>query len=463
MRRGPVLWTAEPTRLRSSSFVEVSPKRFARRRKGSAVHLSVLGLRLSATVLCLGWLTAPAFAQAQTMPKVEFEEAVRRAIEQNPTVAEAAANIQRAEALLRQTKSFIQPLVSAGITNTTLNSERGFNDLVTQPQNQSAITASASMPVLSLSQWATVEQARDQIEVNTRSTADVRKQIAVAAAEAYLNIIAARRQVEVTERALQSARDHLDFAQKRLEGGAGSRLNQLRAAQEASAEEARLDATRLVLRRAQEALGVVMAADGPVDAGSEPAFETATPGDEAEWTAARTDLQFQTSVQRAAERVVRDSWKDQIPTAAVSFNPLYLTPASLFQPSRTWSMSISASHALFDGGLRRSNARLREVARDQANLAFTGLKIQARSEVRVAQDAIELLERARTNARQSAEQAIEVLKITTQAFEVGALTNLEVIDAQREARDAETTSALAEDAFIRAKFDLLVALGRFPR
>jgi outer membrane protein TolC len=417
-------------------------------------------LRLRASVLFVVLAAVPAVAQ--TMPKVEFDEAVRRAIEQNPTVAEAAQNIQRAEALLRQTKSFVQPFVSAGITNTTLNSERGFNGLVTQPQNQSAINASVGMP-FSLSQWAAVEQSRDQIEVNTRSAADVRKQIAVTAAEAYLNIIAARRQVEVTERALQSARAHLDFAQKRLEGGAGSRLNQLRAAQEASAEEARLDAIRLVLRRAQEALGVVMAADGPVDAGSEPVFETATPGDEAEWTAARTDLQFQTSVQHAAERVVRDSWKDQIPTAAVAFNPLYLTPSGLFQPARTWSMSISANHAIFDGGLRRSNARLREVARDQANLAFAGLKIQARSEVRIAQDAIELLERARTNARQSAEQAVEVLKITTQAFEVGALTNLEVIDAQREARDAETASALAEDAVLRAKFDLLVALGKFPR
>jgi len=417
-------------------------------------------LRLSANFFFLALAAVPAVAQ--TMPTVEFDEAVRRAIEQNPTVAEAAQNIQRAEALLRQTKSFVQPFVSAGITNTTLNSERGFNGLVTQPQNQSAINASVGMP-FSLSQWAAVEQSRDQIEVNTRSAADVRKQIAVTAAEAYLNIIAARRQVEVTERALQSARAHLDFAQKRLEGGAGSRLNQLRAAQEASAEEARLDAIRLVLRRAQEALGVVMAADGPVDAGSEPVFETATPGEETEWTAARTDLQFQTSVQRAAERVVRDSWKDQIPAAAVAFNPLYLTPSGLFQPARTWSMSISASHDIFDGGLRRSNARLREVARDQANLAFAGLKIQARSEVRVAQDAIELLERARTNARLSAEQAVEVLKITTQAFEVGALTNLEVIDAQREARDAETASALAEDALIRAKFDLLVALGKFPR
>ena len=52
-------------------------------------------------------------------------------------------------------------------------------------------SAGEGMP-FSLSQWAAVEQSRDQIEVNTRSAADVRKQIAVTAAEAYLNILRMR-------------------------------------------------------------------------------------------------------------------------------------------------------------------------------------------------------------------------------------------------------------------------------
>ena len=51
----------------------------------------------------------------------------------------------------------------------------------------------------------------------------------------------------------------------------------------------------------------------------------------------------------------------------------------------------------------------------------------------------------------------------TAVFEVGATTNIEVIDAQRSARDAESTAAQAEDAVRRAKLELLVALGRFPR
>jgi outer membrane protein TolC len=405
-----------------------------------------------------------ALAQTPTpIPQVEFDEAVRRALDQNPTVAEATKNIMRAEALLQQTRAFTLPLVSVGVNNITLDNARGFSGSVTQPRNQFSFSASASVPILTLATWATVDQARDQIEVANRSTADVRQSIAVAAATAYLSVIAARRQVDVAQRALETSRAHLDYAQKRFEGGAGSRLNQLRAAEEAASDQARVEVTRLALRSAQEALGVVLAANGPVDAGSEPAFETTPPSSEAEWMANRTDLQFQTAVQRAAERVVRDSWKDNVPTAAVSFDPLYLTPSGLFQPGRTWRLSISMTHALFEGGQRRANARLREVSRDQASLAFTGLQIQARSEVRLAQEAVQALERALTSARESAEHATEVVKITTAAFEVGATTNLEVIDAQRSARDAETRRALAEDAVQRAKLDLLVALGRFPK
>ena len=56
-----------------------------------------------------------------------------------------------------------------------------------------------------------------------------------------------------------------------------------------------------------------------------------------------------------------------------------------------------------------------------------------------------------------------MLRITTSAFEVGATTNIEVIDAQRAARDAETAVTQAEDAVRRAKLDLLVALGKFPK
>jgi outer membrane protein TolC len=83
--------------------------------------------------------------------------------------------------------------------------------------------------------------------------------------------------------------------------------------------------------------------------------------------------------------------------------------------------------------------------------------------VRVARESLASFERALASAQLASDQANQVLDISTRAFEVGATTNLEVIDAQREARDTDTARALAEDAVRHARLNLLVALGRFPK
>ncbi|MNC91008.1 hypothetical protein D3C83_71900 [compost metagenome] len=83
--------------------------------------------------------------------------------------------------------------------------------------------------------------------------------------------------------------------------------------------------------------------------------------------------------------------------------------------------------------------------------------------MRLARAAIVSRELALAKARQAAEAAAEVLKITIVAFDAGSTTNLEVIDAQRASRDLEALVVLAEDAVRQARLDLLVALGRFPR
>lgn len=394
--------------------------------------------------------------------QVEFAQAIEQALARNPSVERAVTAVTQAEALLQQARSATRPKVSAGLTNITLDSARGFEGGITQPQNQSAFSASANAPILAPARWAAVTQARYQIDLASRSVTEARQQVAVAAAQTYLAVIAARRQVEVDERALENARAHLSFADRRLEGGAGSRLNQLRAAQAVSGDQARLEGTLLALIRAQEALGVVLAENGPADAGAEPAFDIAGALDESVWMSARPDVQVQQSARRAAERVLNDSRKDWFPTGTASFDPLYITPSGLFQPARTWRLSFTVTQPLFDSGERRALETLRRVSFRQADLSLTLVEIQARSEVRTAHASVASLERVLERARLAAGQANEVLRITTAAFELGATTNIEVIDAQRSARDAETAAAQAEDAVRRARLDLLVAVGRFP-
>jgi outer membrane protein TolC len=397
------------------------------------------------------------------LPAVTFDEAIRRTLDRNPTIAEAATSIAQAEAILQQARAVTLPAVRIRVSAVHLNEAQGFEDQVFQPRTQMTAGPVVSAPILAPALWAARAQARDQIEVATRSTAEVRQQIGVAAAQAYLAVIEAQRQIVVEQHALDNAQAHLDFARRRFEGGAGSRLNMVRAAQVTSAAQGLLERAQLSLRQAQEALGVLMAERGPVDAAADPAFDMPALPDEAVWSAARPDLQTQQSIMRAAERVVRDSWKDVAPTADAAFEPLVVAPPGGFQPAQSWRFIVSFSQPLYLGGLQRAVTRQREVALDASRLALAELQIQARSEVRLAQVAIASRERMLAAAEETAAQAAEVLRITTTAFDLGATTNLDVIDAQRTARDTEAAAALARDAVQRARLDLLVALGLFPR
>ena len=58
--------------------------------------------------------------------------------------------------------------------------------------------------------------------------------------------------------------------------------------------------------------------------------------------------------------------------------------------------------------------------------------------------------------------AREALELSQLAYRAGATSNIDVVDAERRARDAETDAAVAEDASRRARLDLLAAAGRYP-
>ncbi len=98
-------------------------------------------LRLAASMFVIGCLTTAASLVAQTpaIQKMEFDEAIKRAIERNPTVAEAATSIGRAESFLQQARSATTLSVSGSFSNVLLDHSRGFNGGVTQPQDQVAV------------------------------------------------------------------------------------------------------------------------------------------------------------------------------------------------------------------------------------------------------------------------------------------------------------------------------------
>lgn len=399
-----------------------------------------------------------------TPERVTFKEAIERALARNPSVRQAAEEILRADALLQQIRSQSLPTLAGGATLTMLNAGREQNGVVTTPQNQVAATLSVAGLLYAPVQWAQRVQYADNKAVAELAAGEVRRQIGLATAQAYLAVIARVQVLDANVRARDTARAHYDYARQRRESGAGSRLNELRAQQSLSADEAVVEAVTQELYRAQEALGIFLAADGPVTVADEPLLELPPSLDaaKAEMTKERADLRLATGREMAAQRVVNDSWKDWLPSVAGLFQPQYVHPVTLFQPEWSWRAQVVGVVPVFDFGVRRAKKVEREVLLSETRITFDALVRQATSEVRTAEVAVAGLSKALASARAAAQQAAEVVEIVNVSFRVGASTNIEVIDAQRVARDADNAVAVAENSVRQARLALLVALGRFP-
>ena len=402
-------------------------------------------------------------ATAQALETVTFDEAVQRAVKNHPTVQQAAAGILRAEAILQQARSRYLPSVDATFTTNVINPVTQFSGTSINPRTQTVTSAGLSVPLLTPVRWAERNQAEEEVFVSLRAADEARRAVAIAAGEAYLAIITQRRVLELNERARDNAMAHYTYANQRYEGGIGSRLNALRARQEVSADEALVEGARLAIRRAQEALGVLIAADAPVDAAAEPVFDVPPPTvPDPQLVFDREDVQLIVARQSSAQRRASDAWKDYLPSVTGLFTPTMLAPAGLFANARSWQATLLFTVPLFEAGGRRGQSRERQALVDVVRAQRVDAERRAESEIRTAREAIAATERALQFARTAAQQANEVVQITDVAFREGATTNIEVIDAQRRARDAETAAAIAEDAVRRARLELLVATGRFP-
>jgi outer membrane protein TolC len=164
----------------------------------------------------------------------------------------------------------------------------------------------------------------------------------------------------------------------------------------------------------------------------------------------------------AAHRVTRDSFTDYLPLLTGEFQPFYQNPPTTTVPHTGWQAIFALTIPLYDGGLRYGQRRERSSLEAEAKAQLEGTLREARSEVRVDFAAVREADHAYAAARDAARLAKEAFELATIAYRGGAATNIELIDAERAARDADEQAALAEDAARQARLDLLTASGRFP-
>jgi outer membrane protein TolC len=435
------------------------------------------GLRVGLPAgLAIGlWLgAAPARAEAPVPPtvpggldpleRIGLAEAVARALKQSPQLGAALDEARRADALSRQVRAAWLPTLGAAVVYTRLDSDRVAGATVTLPANALNASLSLSVPVFAPRAWLGWQVSRESAAAAQEAGLDVQRLVAVSVGRAYLAVLAQHRILEAARRGVADAQAHRDFAEQRFQGGVGPRLDLVRAQQQWQGAQAQAEQARSTLSRAQEALGVLVGEAHGLDVAGEPALPAPPPADQAEaaMEGGRRDLAALRLRSQVADHVVRNDWADFLPTVALGFQPFVQAPATVTYPHAGFQATAALSWALYDGGLRYGLQDERALLASEAHLAEEGAGRQARADVRAALVEVQRSDAGLAASTEAAKLAHEALELTRGAYQAGAGTNIEVIDAEKTALDADTQTAIAEDAARQARLDLLAATGRFP-
>src|SRR5580692_5505068 len=81
----------------------------------------------------------PAVPLPQPVMTLEFDAAIQAAVDKNPTVLQAATNINRAEALLVQSRAAKRPTATATVSDATVPSSIQFQGVTIAPRSQVTI------------------------------------------------------------------------------------------------------------------------------------------------------------------------------------------------------------------------------------------------------------------------------------------------------------------------------------
>jgi len=409
-------------------------------------------------------------AAASALPVVTWQQTIDRVLSRNPSAVVARQEIARADGLVREAAAGWLPTLTGNGSYTRLDSPRFLNGVVATPQDQWNGNLQLTVPLLAPTAWVNDAHARDSRMIATAGAADVRRQLAAAAARAFLTVLLAHRQLEVALRARDTAAAHYQYAHTRLTGGLGDSVDDARAEQELRTDEAQVGSVRAALVRAQTALAVLLSEDKLVDAAEDvqlavPAAVDASGGalDAAVERAQqdRSDVRALQARLIAGRHLARDEWVYYAPSLVAVAQAFTQTETALQRP-RGWQAQLVLSIPLYDGGFRYGVRRERRAIEEEARVQWEGALRQASAELRGSLEALRLTDESLGAAQAAATAANTAAKLADQAYRAGATTNLELIDAERRARDAATQAALAEDAARQARLDLLLASGRFP-
>jgi len=410
-------------------------------------------------------------SEAQENPRslpatLTLEECLSIAHSQNRTVLSARARIDATRARASQVRATQKPTAQIQLSETSFKEPTGPTALDRQDAQRLTVIESVQPFGKNLAQR---RAARAQVTAAQAEEDRAAIEIGFQVTRTFFDILLAEELTKVASDSLDQLGRQCDRARKLFEAGSAPRFDLLRAqVQFAAAKPALIKAIR---SRDSAMADLMQLLHGDIAAipaliGSFPTSPPELPRTEEEaLTLAirrRPDLASAIASEEAARRQVEAAKEALQPSLALT-GTLERTRGSRVpaaEYSDNWSVGMSLQYPFFDSGLSKAQAKEASANREQALRLLESTLATLRADIRKARLLLGEAEEVIASQVKNVEQAQEALTIAQTAYETGAKTSLDVLDAQLALTQARTvySQALHDRAIAVAQYQKALGL-----
>jgi len=425
------------------------------------------------------WIALSALALAvplQARALQPLEAFVRAARQKNPDNDEARANLSQQKAQADVALGRVLPGVSAkgsylrnqyqSTVSVPIDPSAPPQTITITPYDQLVGTGTVSVPLVDLANFERVAAARTGTEASAKQAEATGLQVASQVVQDYFQLLANLSLVVSSQRALDVAQTSLQLTQARLQAGTATMLDTDRASAEVERQAQLLESARLQVSLAARALESVSgltpeslsAIPFEDDLHSEPGLETFSPPDEELPPVAAAMKSREAAEQQAkAQRLVL------FPSITGNFTESATNAAGFLGHNWSWQAGVGFAWQLDLTNF--ANIRSQDAAAEAARAREQRARLASRDAIHRYWNTVHADIANSRSARAQYKASEHAARLAQDRYEVGAATQLDLLQAQRDAYSADVARIQSDADLANARTQLRLAAGRdpFPR
>jgi NodT family efflux transporter outer membrane factor (OMF) lipoprotein len=396
-----------------------------------------------------------------------------QALQQSPTLEAAAAHLDQARAQAQVARSALLPQVAlnAGASRERISANRPLASYAVPNQStvQNDFTVGlgvsyeidlfgANRSALAAAQ-ASAEQAGADLE-------NARLVLTAEVASDYFQLRELDSEIAVVEQSIEAQRHAFDFVKARHDLGDASGLDLAQQQALLDSTSTQVDLLRVRRDQFEHALAVLVGRPAPqftIDAGSlapdAPAIPIALPSDVLERRPDVASAERAMAAANAQIGIARAAFFPSIPLVGNYGRESNMVSNLFSAPSLLWSIGVSASESIFNGGRNDANLDFARAGYRATAANYRQTVLVAMQEVEDGLSGLSSLDRAAREAKASVISAHTVLDLANTRYSGGVATYLDVITAQQTVLTNERQATQINGQQLMTSVYLIKALG----